>query len=236
VKKIVAAFGLAGYVLLASIATDAFTDTNGVDLEAHTMTSGGLTWDCLSTTVLEVQSNKAAPTGIVGWEQCIVNASDASVLIEADIDVPSADDAVYGIAVRVTDESNGWWVDLIRQSAGNWRMRLNERNASTETTRDEDTDVGAIGGTTVNVVVTANGNTITGYLNDVQTVTYASASFNNTETKHGLTLYSGSPYSLNGRWDNFSIDSDPTFGGGAASFIPGIINAPIRGGGRVRRR
>lgn len=220
---------------LSVINSDTFTDTNGTSLDAHTMTSGGQTWNEIGSSVWEIQSNKVVQNGASAWMFASVESSDASVLVEADIAVPSANDVVAGLVVRFTDSSNYWLVDIIRQSGGNYRMRIVENNATTETARDEDTNVGSIGGTTVNVTVTANGNTITGYLNDVQKVTYASASFNNTETKHGLGQFSGSPYDLTTTWDNFSIDSDPTFGGGGGPTLnPSIINAPIRGGGIFR--
>jgi hypothetical protein len=230
VRKLVTAFGLAGAVLLASLATDAFTDTNGTQLESHTMTSGGLSWVGVGTASMEVQSNKAVTDSVQGWEHYYVDVSDASVLVEADITLPNADDYVCAINVRLADASNYHIVDLIRQSAGTPRMRIVSNVATTETVENEDTDVGAITNTTVNVVVTITGNTLTGYLNDVQTVQDTGASEGSTNTKHGISSYTGAPYGVC-QWDNFSVDSDPTFGGGAASFIPGIINNPRRGGG-----
>jgi hypothetical protein len=232
----VAAFSLAGAALLASLATDAFTDTNGTDLTAHTMTSGGLSWAAVGTASMEVQSNKAVTDSVQGWEHYYVDVSDASVLIEADITLPNTDNYVCAINTRLADGSNYHIVDLIRQGAGTPRMRIVSNVATTETVEQEDTDVGAITNTTVNVVVTITGNTLTGYLNDVQTVQDTGASEGSTNTKHGLSSYTGAPYGVC-QWDNFSVDSDPTFSPGGSSFIPGIINNPRRGGGkRVRNR
>jgi hypothetical protein len=236
VRKIALAFTLAAALpLMAVINSDDFSEANSTDLDAKAADVGGA-WDEIGTAQFEVQSGKATTTAVQGWEHVVVDSSDASVLVEADITLPNTDNYACAINVRFADASNYHFVDLIRQSAGTPRMRAGNYVAAAETISDEDTDVGAITNTTVNVIVTITGNTLTGYLNDVQTVQDTGASEGSTNTKHGLSSYTGAPYGAC-QWDNFVIDSDPTFGGGAASFIPGIINIPIRGGGkRVRNR
>jgi hypothetical protein len=236
VRKVLAAFVLAAVLpLMAVINSDVFTDTNGTSLDAHTMTTGGQTWDEIGTAQIEIQSNRAITTAVQGWEHAAVESSDASVLVEADIIVPNADDYVCAINVRFADASNYHLVDVIRQAAGTPRMRIVSNVATTETVENEDTDVGAITNTTVNVTVTITGNTLNGYLNDVLTVTDTGASEGSTNTKHGISSYTGAPYGAC-QWDNFVIDSDPTFGGGAGATInPAKINGvPIRGGGLLR--
>jgi hypothetical protein len=232
VRKVLASFVLAAVLpLMAVINSDTFTGLDNTDIDSRSPDVGG-NWDDTSTSDWEILSNKAASVTSVGWVFAVVDSSDASVLIEADIDIPSANDVVCALTTRFLDDNDYWIVDIIRQSGANYRMRIVDNQSGSETARDEDTDVGAIGGTTVNVTVTANGNTITGYLNDVQTVTYASASFQNTETKHGLGTYNAG-FSMDCRWDNFVVNSDPTFGGGGggATINPAQINMPIRGGG-----
>src|SRR5688572_16968662 len=99
-KKIVAAWTLAAMLVassLAPIATDVFTDTNGTSLDAHTMTSGGLSWAETGTGVYEIQSNRATTSGADGWAFATVDASDSSVLVEADVTLPNTDDYVCGL-------------------------------------------------------------------------------------------------------------------------------------------
>jgi hypothetical protein len=217
---------------LAVINADTFTDTNGTSLDAHTPTTGG-GWSESVFTVWEIQSNTAKEVGSgSGWAYAVVESSDASVAVDVDIAIPNVSDYAYSITVRWTNNTNHWRADVLRTSSGTPLLRIVEVNAGSETTRDSDT-IGAVSGTTINLKITTNSDTIEGYIDDALTSSYASASFNNTATIHGIALFTG--FERAGSFDNFSIDSDPGGGGGAASFVPAIINAPVRGGG-IRQR
>jgi hypothetical protein len=233
-KKIFAAWALAAVLFapsLAVIASDLFTDTNGTRLNAHTMTAGGLSWAEESTCEFEVQSNKAVWKTSVGWCLATIEASDASVSVEADIAVPNATDYAVGLNVRFVDSNNNWRAQIDRRSSGTPELIIVEVTGGGETNRDTDA-LGAVSGTTVNLKVTTSGDVINAYLDDVLTSTYTSAS-HNTATKHGLAIYSG--FDTTPTWDAFVLDSDP--GGGGATINPAPINNPIRGGGWfVRRR
>lgn len=66
----------------ATTISDAFTDTNGVDLEAHTATGGGFSWSKLAGNSMEIQSNKA---------QRDTNTGHGDRDYRADSDLSSAD-------------------------------------------------------------------------------------------------------------------------------------------------
>jgi hypothetical protein len=229
VKKLFAAWTLAEVMFAPSLAvidSDTFTDTNGTDLDAHDTDVGTQPWVQLGTCVMGISGNKAVWELTSGWCGATVDSSDADVAVEVDIAIPNASDYAYGLFVRFVDGNNYWRVFFYRNSGGTPALNIDENNASTETNRDTD-NLGAVSGTTKNLKVTLSGNTINAYVDDVLTSTYTSAS-HNTATKHGLMIYSG--FDTSGTFDNYSVDSDPS-GGGAASFIPGIINTPVRGGG-----
>ncbi len=192
---------------MSVIFSDTFTDTNGTAIGSHDPDVGGGVgaWGMLAANAIEIQSNKAKYLSGVAFAIAVADVSDADVQVEVDIDIPNAANYSYGLVVRAVDNANYWIIDLVRESSGNPRMRLVSLVANSYTNHDEDTNVGAISGTTVNVRVVCNGNTITGYLDDVQKVTYGSASFQNTSTKHGIAVYAD--YDNTGAFDNFSVDS-----------------------------
>jgi hypothetical protein len=240
VRKIFAAWTLAAVLFAPSLAvtnSDDFSDANGTDLDGKSGDVGGA-WTDGGTCEFEVQSGRAVWQLTSGVCMTTVESSDASVAVVVDMIVPNLDNYSFGLAVRYSDNSNAWWVNVSRTAGGTPIMELTEWNAAANTLRDSDT-LGAISGTTIEFAATATGNTITGYVNGTSYSTYASATHNNTATKHGLFMYSDGTYSNTVAWDDFSVDSDPASypPAGGASFIPGIINNPIRGGGkRVRSR
>jgi hypothetical protein len=232
VKKVLASFVLAAALpLMAVVNADTFTDTNGVDLDTHTPDTGG-GWTDTGVCEYEVQSNRAVQTAASAVCMCSVDSSDASVAVVVDLVVPNVNDYSFGLAIRLSDAGNAWWVNVARSSGGTPIMELTEWNASANTLRDSDT-LGAISGTTIEFAATATGNTITGYINGTSYSTYASATHNNTATRHGLFMYSDGTYSNTVAWDDFSVDSDPTSypPAGGATINPATINTPIRGGG-----
>jgi hypothetical protein len=235
VRKIFAAWSLASVLFapsLAPIATDAFTDSPGTNLTAHTMSSGGLSWAEEGVCLFHVQSNKATWEASAGSCIASVESSDASVTVESDIAIPNAADYQYGHTLRFSDTSNYWVVSLNRSSSGTPQMFIYDITSGGYDGNCDTDNLGAVSGTTVTLLVIANGNTIDAYLDGSLVSTCTTASFNNTATKHGLFIYSAST-DTSGTWDDFSIDSDTTAPGGGATINPAKINTPIRGGGRA---
>jgi len=215
---------------MSVIFSDTFTDTDSTAIGSHDPDVGGGVgaWVMQGVQAIEIQSNKAKYLSGSGFAFAAADTSDADVQVEVDIAIPNAANYSYGVVVRLADVSNYWLIDVVRVSSGNPGMRLIRVESAGLNVENEDTNVGAVSGTTVNVRVVCSGNTITGYLDDVQKVTYGSASFQSTATKHGISVYAD--YDNTGTFDNFSVDSDPV----VASFVPAIINKIIRGGGYVR--
>jgi hypothetical protein len=236
-KKLFAAWTLAAVLFapsMASIATDAFTDTDGVNLGSHTMTTGGLSWVEAGTCLFHVQSNKAAWEAQTGDCMATVDSSDASVAVEADIAVPNTTDYAYGFVVRFSDASNYWVVRVNRAGGGTPQTEIYDITAGAYDSSCDTDNTGAITGTTITLGASTNSDTINLYLGGSLASTCTTASFNNTATKHGIWLYSDGTYSNTGTWDDFSIDSDPGSiggGGGGATINPAILNNPVRGGG-----
>jgi hypothetical protein len=238
-KKLFAAWTLAAVLFapsMASIATDAFTDTNGTNLNAHTMTSGGLTWDEVGSCLFDIQSNKAAhdASSVTGNCMATIDASDASVANSVDIAVPNATDYAVGIVTRFSDASNYWFARVVRSGGGTPQTEIYDITAGAYDTSCDTDNTSAISGTTITLGVTTNGDTINLYIGGVLASTCTTASFNNTATKHGIMHYTDGTYVNTSTWDNWSTDSDPGSiggGGGGATINPAILNNPVRGGG-----
>jgi hypothetical protein len=234
-KKLFAAWTLAAVLFAPSLAvinSDTFTGTNGDDLESGHSPDVGGGWTDGGVCDFKIQSNRATQTSATSICMTTVESSDASVAVVVDLVVPAANDYSFGLTVRHSDNGNAWWVNVSRASGGTPIMELTEWNTSANTLRDSDT-LGAISGTTIEFAATATGNTITGYVNGTSYSTYASATYNNTATRHGLFMYSDGTYTNNVSWDDFSVDADHTSypPAGGATINPATINSPIRGGG-----
>jgi hypothetical protein len=230
VKKIFAAWTLAAALFAPSLAvihSDTFTDTNGTSLDAHSPNTGN-GYDEEGSCEWEIQSNKAEY--LSGSALCVASTdvADATVAVTADIGVPNDTNYSVGIILRGSDASNYWALSIGRDSGGTPALQLSENNAGVFTLRDSE-NLGAVTNTTQTVTLSVTGNDFTGSIGATQ-VTYTS-SLHNTSTEVGLFTYTGSPYSPDGTWDNLSVDSDPSGGGGGGPTINPARNNPIRGGG-----
>jgi hypothetical protein len=236
-KKLFAAWTLAAVLFapsMASIATDNFSGTNGDDIGGRTTTTGSLTWAEAGVCGFDIQTNKASYVTGAGNCMATVDASDASVTVQVEIDIPSANDYYYGLVARFSDANNFWLITTQRASAGTPVMHIYDITAGAYDGSCDSDNLGAISGTTITLKATTNSDTIEGYVGGSLVSSCTTASFNHTAPTDGFVINDAG--NTTGRWDNFSIDSDPTGGGAPPSFIPAILNNPIRGGGIVRRR
>lgn len=171
---------------LTTLLSDTFTDTTGTRLNAHTMdvgagwTENSGTWTITANTAHETTTKNAIASA---------EASNANVTMSLSTVLPNVASYVTGGVVRVTDGNNAWLVISERDSLGTPYIAIVERNAGTNTTRASVNLGGSPLGSTVTLTTVTNGNTITLTANTGENCSYASASFNNTATKHGLFSY-----------------------------------------------
>ena len=177
---------------------DTFTDTNGTALASHTPDVGGAWTDV--TPGWEIQGNKAQST--TNLSISTMDAGESDVLLESIIqsDTPEAS---VGFILRYTNDSN-YWFTLLRIQAidpDDKLIRLFERNAGSNTVRASAAVTTAIN-TDYKTVFICDDETITGYVDDVNKITYGSATLNKTATVYGLrksdTAYTDSH-------DNFAV-------------------------------
>lgn len=155
---------------MADIFRDAFTDTNGTALTAHTPDTGtGWTevWKS-GTDIAEVQSNEVMPDGLGASEGFIYSAdatySSADYKVFADVTTQDSSDDVNYIMARMTDQDNFYAIKfnedvftLYKKVTGTWTQLDDEA-----VTLPVDTDV---------IQLRVQGTSIKGYINGVEHLT-----------------------------------------------------------------
>ena len=193
------------------IVLDTFTDTNGTALASHTPdvdTVGGGWTSAYGTQ--EIDTNKVKATTYVSFHGSSfsvakIDASIADVFIEMtgnpyqfgagiDVDYPE-------ICLRI-DSGGDWW--SIQLNVDGDKLRIIQRESTTNTERAF-SSVTINSGTDYKVTAIADSADITAFIDDADSCTYGSATMNQTETNHGLSItYNGSGNG-NARIDNFAI-------------------------------
>lgn len=123
-----------------------------------------------STTFAELVENDTAANPYTG------DMSEANMLVELEWTITTNE--ILDIMIRYTDDNNCW---IARCTQSTSVMALFEKNAGVETQRATASGMGFTAGETRPLFVRAGGNTIA-YGNNAYKNSYASASFNNTET------------------------------------------------------
>jgi len=177
--------------VLTPVAFSAFYASNGTSLDAYQPDEGNVwveqsgDWD--------IQTQRANPDG-AGIATVETPYSDVMVLCI----VNGGTGDQPAIVLRFSDTSNYWYVQADR---ANNQFELHEYNATVDTVR-------ANAGVTINnstdydLQVSANGQTITGHLDNAvgSRVSYASAALNETEKLHGIRAENTA-----GQFDNFHV-------------------------------
>lgn len=175
----------AGGVLLR----DTFTATDGTDLTAHTMdTGGGWTVRTGGYTIVGGRAKAA------GASHADADAGASDVTISATLPCVVGDFA--GFAVRVATQSDRWEVYV-----GALGLEIVENVGGARNSRAAATVAGLIPGAVYTLTVEAVGQTILASYGGV-TCQYGFASAHRTETRHGLVCF-GSPAA--GSWDDFTV-------------------------------
>jgi len=187
----------------APILFDAFTDTNGTLLTAHTMNIGpGWTKMEGGANDPQIQSNKLQPMvdGAVAYTY-FVDAADADVIIQCDFVFPVVSSGHHGeIIFRASTLANCFHFILNDSASANVSI-VRELSASTVTV-DFDT-LALTAGTTYTMIVTLSGTSIICTVGGI-TLT-ATETFNQTATICGLRFYSPTASPLNA--ENFQVTS-----------------------------
>jgi hypothetical protein len=161
---------------------DSFNDPNGTSLDAHTpdvdVEGGG--W--IEWADYEIQSNRAVANG--GQYSAVIDAGESDVIVTATMRTDFAGGREVGLVVRASDNTHYWMVQLRPTDNKFWLL---ERNGGSYTERASSTSVAINIGTEYEVVVRCDGQTITATMDGGNEISYASASFNETETLHGIT-------------------------------------------------
>lgn len=181
-----------------TLISDAFTDTDGTNLSAHSISptnTPATSWSILSG-AFDINSNRARQTG-TGTIVAVVDAGQADVTISCVLRMLSTSDSP-AIAFRCSDASNFWIATLV----GGATFDLYEYNAATLTQRATTPFVHTIN-TNYTLQVVLSGTSITATVDGGNQITYGSATFNQTATKHGLRSNNGSANEM--LWDSFTI-------------------------------
>ena len=154
---------------------DDCTDTNGTNWSSHTPNVGSS--PTYGTGVVTIQSNKAQRQS--GSPQPIFDYGHADYTKTLSLNRGTS--TFVGAIVRYSNANNYW---LFFYSSGTNVLTLYEVNGGTQTSRATGS-VTLSASTAYNASITCTGNSISMTINGV-TVSYASASFNNTATKGGI--------------------------------------------------
>jgi len=161
---------------------DQFTDTNGVHLHDHAVSPVNVpsaTWTDVES-VATIQSNRAYCSAAT-VQTCYLDTGIADALIEASVSTVAAAHYYSGILFRCTDSTH------------NWRARINYNSLSFDIvevngslTVRASAYVGYSGGVEYPISVTFSGQNISATFSGTTTITYNSATMNQTVTKHGV--------------------------------------------------
>jgi len=190
---------------VTTLLSDTFTDTDATSLSSHTMDVGS-GWTLHNGTWV-ITSNKARETA-TGSTTYVASAqaSNADVTVTADITTPNATAYAGGLGFRITDSSNFWNAVFERDAAGTPYVQLNQVTTGSSTNRGSATLTSAITNATTQLQAVCNAAQIDVYVAGVLKITYASATFNQTTTRHGLAIYRDGSYAeIN--VDNFLVES-----------------------------
>ena len=173
--------GAPGVLLL----DDSFGDTNGVLIPPHAP-SVGPGWVALQGTFI-IEGNKAQPNTDVDDDKIVMNAGWANVTVSAVV-VPTSGNGGFsdpGLALRVTDNTHLWVVDLSVAATNNFTLY---ENVGAGYVSRATATVTAVSGTQYTVEIVCQGPTITGYFAGVQQWSYLNALSNVGATRFGLRV------------------------------------------------
>lgn len=195
------------------LSRDTFTDSDGTLITNHTPDDGPA-WSVVSIANIgddlgdpDIQNNQLRFTGepltegsTADGDAIIVDVGQADVTITVDWTPAVGVDNRNSVVMRYVDADNFWMFNVREPNAD---MNLFEKSSGTTTARDTATKTWTEGQTYALKVV-LSGTSITCYVDDVEVLSYASATAHETETKHGVGRNLGADET---RMDNWEVTS-----------------------------
>ena len=172
------------------IANDTFTGTNGTNLTAHTLDSGG-SWTAVSGTVTLNASNQATNTVNTAWYVTSTSASD----VQIKLDVSTLATGYTGIIFRYQDSSNFLMCMIDAADFSPAKLTIWKRVGGSSSIVTSGTFVGV----PATIVLTAVGTSITA-TDGTNTISATVSNFVS-NTSHGLYFAGGA----GGVVDNFKV-------------------------------
>lgn len=183
----------------SAIVSDEFTDTDSTALDAHTIAPTNTT----STTWTEqvgdwsISGNAATVAATAGGDNfAFFEASEADVIVEAQIVAAASGIINIGVIVNYQDATNYWLVQIYRNATGtNNLLQIYEQVGGTYTERAVAASVGIVNGNTYTLLCRTNGNTIEARLVETnKSVSYTPANRPlKTATKCGVRIFKKTP-------------------------------------------
>ena len=183
---------LGGAASATILISDGFSGTDGTSINGRTPdTVGSATWATLENDIV-LSSNKASRT-TAGAASASIESGKANVTITSDLVFSATGDA--SIMLRASDASN-YWIAGINATT----FFIYEKNAGSFTLRASASEA-RTAGTTYSMTVIASGTSIIATI-ATSSISYSSATFNQTTTKHGIRLNGNGSVATS---DNFKI-------------------------------
>ena len=199
------ASGSSGGVPLVLLIEDSFTDADSTLLTAHAIAptnTPAVSWVNHVGANAILGNKVGAWSGVVTENLSTVDSGIANGIVEALITHNAGSARAQSVIVRFLDSSNYWKVELTTTA-----FRIRDVVAGVETTRVS-TFFSAVGGVSYTIRVTMSGDTISATRDGLNPISYASASFNNTQTKHGIRMVTAADFTgLTMAADDFKVYS-----------------------------
>lgn len=195
--------GGGGSAPLVLLIDDAFTDADTTLLPAHVIAptnTPAVSWvnDVGANAILT--NRVGAWSGVVTENLSTVDAGVANGIVEALITHNAGSAREQAVIVRYLDSSNYWKIRLTATT-----FVIQDVVAGVVTTRAS-TNTTNTGGVSYTLQVTMLGDTISATRNGLFPISYALASFNNTQTKHGIRMVTAADFSgATMAADNFKV-------------------------------
>ena len=182
---------------------DHFTDSNGVDLEGHTMDLGPATGWVAASGAITTESN-VAKQDLTGTQLyvCETDAADGTVQCKTNLGLGGGNET--GIIFRYVDTQNYWRLRLQHDGFSPFPLRVEKIVANVLTTVD--TDMGYAQSTWYTFKAVLDGDSIKCYVDNVLMFDVTDSDLESA-TQHGLYGYLLTPYSVNKwtLWNDFDF-------------------------------
>lgn len=188
---------------------DQFTDVNGTALQSHTMDVGS-GWTRRTSaqggglSTYTIQSNKSKSAGGLYTVITADGGSHSDGTLTMDFSVPNSTHFLGGFTFRWS-ATGAYWIAAIENDGGTAYIAIYEFSSGAAHSRASTNFVSNPQNTTVTMTLVINAASVTLTSSTGESCNYASATFNQTATQHGLFDYQDATYTLPFSYDNFKF-------------------------------